>query len=74
MITIDVIFSFDEASVVELYLIETIDIQGVKERNIQYKQKYHNQYLKCNIYLLYIKNIINDIFILLKLYQREIII
>lgn len=72
MITIDVIFSFDEASVVELYLIETIDIQGVKERNIQYKQKYHNQYLKCNIYLLYIKNI--DIFIILKLYQHEIII
>lgn len=34
MITIDVIFSFDEVSVVELYLIETIDIQGVKERNI----------------------------------------
>lgn len=97
MITINVIFSFDEASVVELYLIETIDkvstidnyIQGVKERNIctlriyriyKNKQKCHNQYLKCfnisifHIYLLYIKNTINSIFILLKLYQHEIII
>lgn len=40
MITINVIFSFDKASVVELYLIEIIDIQGIKERNICILREY----------------------------------